>query len=121
MILDGCCLTCNAVSRRFPYTAAVNFDANLAVARSTLAAGGRRCGLVSAMGANAKSSVFYNRVKGELEEALAQLPFDGLVVARPSLLLGNPNVAAAVSFAYTPNALNPHSKGGSKCQVQSRN
>jgi uncharacterized protein YbjT (DUF2867 family) len=43
----------------------------LAVARAALAAGARRCGLVSAMGANPKSSVFYNRVKGELEEALA--------------------------------------------------
>jgi uncharacterized protein YbjT (DUF2867 family) len=41
------------------------------------------------MGADAKSRVFYNRVKGELEEALAQLPFDGLVIARPSLLVGD--------------------------------
>ena len=68
---------------------AIDFDANLAVARAALAAGARRCGLVSAMGADAKSRVFYNRVKGELEEALAQLPFEGLVMARPSLLLGN--------------------------------
>jgi uncharacterized protein YbjT (DUF2867 family) len=68
---------------------AVDFDANLAVARAANAAGARRCGLVSAMGANAKSRVFYNRVKGELEEALAQLRFEGLVIARPSLLLGD--------------------------------
>jgi uncharacterized protein YbjT (DUF2867 family) len=68
---------------------AIDFDANLAVARAALAAGARRCGLVSAIGANAKSSVFYNRVKGELEEALAQIPFEGLVIARPSLLIGN--------------------------------
>lgn len=68
---------------------AVDFDANLATARAALAAGARRCGLVSAMGANAKSKVFYNRVKGELEEALAQLPFVGLVIARPSLLIGD--------------------------------
>jgi uncharacterized protein YbjT (DUF2867 family) len=68
---------------------AVDFDANLSVARAALAAGARRAGLVSAMGANAKSRVFYNRVKGELEEALAQLPFDGLVLARPSLLVGD--------------------------------
>jgi uncharacterized protein YbjT (DUF2867 family) len=68
---------------------AVDFDANLAVARAALAAGARRCGLVSAMGANASSKIFYNRVKGELEEALAQLPFDGLVIARPSLLTGD--------------------------------
>jgi uncharacterized protein YbjT (DUF2867 family) len=40
-------------------------------------------------GANAKSRVFYNRVKGELKEALAQLPFEGLVIARPSLLMGD--------------------------------
>jgi uncharacterized protein YbjT (DUF2867 family) len=67
----------------------VDFEANLAVARVALAAGARRCGLVSAMGANAKSGVFYNRVKGELEEALAGLPFEGLVIARPSLLTGD--------------------------------
>ena len=67
----------------------VDFDANFAVARAALAAGARRCGLVSAMGANAKSRVFYNRVKGELEEALGQLPFEGLVIARPSLLIGD--------------------------------
>jgi uncharacterized protein YbjT (DUF2867 family) len=68
---------------------AVDFDANLAVARAALAAGARRAGLVSAMGADAKSRIFYNRVKGELEEALAQLPFEGLVIARPSLLVGD--------------------------------
>ena len=67
----------------------VDFDANLSVARAALAAGARRGGLVSAMGADAKSRIFYNRVKGELEEALAGLPFEGLVVARPSVLLGN--------------------------------
>ena len=68
---------------------AVDFDANLAVARAALAAGARRAGLVSAMGADAKSRVFYNRVKGELEEALARLSFDGLVIVRPSLLVGD--------------------------------
>src|SRR5260370_26836390 len=68
---------------------AVDFDANLAVARAAIAAPARRCGLVSAMGANAKSSVFYNRVKGELEEALAQLSFQALWIARPPLLIGN--------------------------------
>lgn len=68
---------------------AVDLDANLAVARAAVAAGAGRCGLVSAMGANAKSGIFYSRVKGELEEALAQLPFRGFVIARPSLLTGD--------------------------------
>ena len=68
---------------------AVDFDANLAVARVAKAAGARRLGVVSAMGANARSAIFYNRVKGELEQALAALGFEALVIARPSLLLGD--------------------------------
>jgi uncharacterized protein YbjT (DUF2867 family) len=72
-----------------PAFRAVDFEANLSVARAALAAGARRAGLVSAMGADAKSSIFYNRVKGELEDALTQLAFDGLVIARPSLLVGD--------------------------------
>jgi uncharacterized protein YbjT (DUF2867 family) len=68
---------------------AVDFDANLAAARAALAAGAGRAGLVSSMGADARSSVFYSRVKGELEEALSTLPFDRLVIARPSLLVGD--------------------------------
>jgi uncharacterized protein YbjT (DUF2867 family) len=68
---------------------AVDFDANLAVARAALTAGIKRLGLVSAMGADVRSKIFYNRVKGELEDALASLPFDGQVIARPSFLVGD--------------------------------
>lgn len=66
---------------------AVDLDANLAVARAAVRAGARRIGLVSAAGASARSSVFYNRVKGELEAALTAMALDALVIARPSLLL----------------------------------
>lgn len=68
---------------------AVDFDANLAVARAARAAGAKRLGLVSAMGADAHSRIFYNRVKGELEDALTPLGFDGIAIARPSFLAGN--------------------------------
>ena len=68
---------------------AVDFDANLAVAKAALAAGARRAGLVSAMGASAKSGIFYSRVKGELEDALFALGFEGVVIARPSMLAGD--------------------------------
>ena len=44
--------------------------------------------LVSALGADRQSRVFYNRVKGEVEEAVRKLPFDGVHLFRPSLLLG---------------------------------
>ncbi|HSI46391.1 MAG TPA: NAD-dependent epimerase/dehydratase family protein [Methylophilus sp.] len=68
---------------------AVDFEANLAVAQAGLAAGATRLGLVSAMGANANASIFYNRVKGELEEALSSLAFQTLIIARPSLIIGD--------------------------------
>jgi uncharacterized protein YbjT (DUF2867 family) len=68
---------------------AVDYDYPLVVAREALARGARRYVLVSAVGANPKSQIFYNRVKGELEQALASLPFPGgLRVLRPSVLLG---------------------------------
>lgn len=44
--------------------------------------------VVSALGANPRSRVFYNRVKGELEDALRTLNYPRLTVVRPSLLLG---------------------------------
>ena len=43
---------------------------------------------VSALGAKKSSIIFYNRVKGELEEALKDTGFSSLVIFRPSLLLG---------------------------------
>jgi uncharacterized protein YbjT (DUF2867 family) len=67
---------------------AVDLDAVLALARAARAAGVRRLGVVSAMGADAKSQVFYNRVKGEMELAVSALGFDTVVIARPSLLDG---------------------------------
>src|SRR5262245_53098723 len=42
---------------------AVDFDAALSFARAAHAAGAKRMGLVSALGADPKSAVFYNRVK----------------------------------------------------------
>ncbi len=44
--------------------------------------------VVSAMGANAHSPFFYNRVKGEMEQALIAQNWPHLTIARPSMLLG---------------------------------
>ncbi|MFA9441729.1 NAD-dependent epimerase/dehydratase family protein [Uliginosibacterium sp. sgz301328] len=60
---------------------AVDLEANLAVAQAAVAAGARRIGVVSAAAANATSSVFYNRVKGELEDALKAMDLAALVIA----------------------------------------
>ncbi len=45
--------------------------------------------VVSAMGSNSKSRIFYNRVKGEMENSLQKIGFESLHIFRPSLLLGN--------------------------------
>lgn len=67
---------------------AADLDAVVTVARAAREAGATHCGLVSAMGANARATVFYNQVKGEAEDALIALGFERLVIARPSLLDG---------------------------------
>ncbi len=67
----------------------VDFDYVVNVARGALAVGAKRLAVVSAMGADPRSRVFYNRVKGEMEAAVAQLGYETVVIAQPSLLLGD--------------------------------
>lgn len=45
--------------------------------------------LISSMGANPKSSVWYSRMKGSLEQELRKINYDSISILRPSLLLGN--------------------------------
>ncbi|MBP6777205.1 MAG: NAD(P)H-binding protein [Piscinibacter sp.] len=68
---------------------AVDFDAVVNTARAARAAGARRAAIVSALGADAKSAVFYNRVKGEMQDAVSAAGFDTVVFAQPSLLVGD--------------------------------
>ena len=67
----------------------VDFDAVLATARAGRDVGAKRLLVVSALGADAASPVFYNRVKGEMQQAVADLGYDSVVIAQPSLLLGD--------------------------------
>ncbi len=66
----------------------VDFGYPLQIAQLAKAQGARCFMLVSALGANARSRVFYSRVKGELEEAVREIDFEHLAIARPSLLAG---------------------------------
>jgi uncharacterized protein YbjT (DUF2867 family) len=66
----------------------VDFSYPLELANLTRQHGAHQYLLVSALGANKHSSIFYNRVKGEVEEAIGQLGFETFHVFRPSLLLG---------------------------------
>jgi uncharacterized protein YbjT (DUF2867 family) len=67
----------------------VDFDFVVNTARAARAAGATRLAVVSALGADATSRVFYNRVKGEMQAAIAQLGYESVVIAQPSLLLGD--------------------------------
>lgn len=88
---------------------AVDHDAVLAFARAAQQRGVTRFYIVSALGADARSLTFYNRVKGEAEEALRGLGFASLVIARPSMLEGDrtehrpgERVGLVITGALTP-------------------
>ena len=66
----------------------VDFDYPLDVARLGLKKGARHFLVVTALGASSASGVFYNRVKGELEDQLRSLGYRAVTIARPSLLVG---------------------------------
>ena len=67
----------------------VDFDAVVNAARAARQAGATALAVVSALGANATSRVFYNRVKGEMQDAIAALGFESVVIVQPSLLVGD--------------------------------
>ena len=66
----------------------VDHELPLTAARLGLSHGAQHYLLVSSLGANAQSRVFYNRVKGEVERDLAALPYRSITIVRPSFLLG---------------------------------
>ena len=67
----------------------VDFTYVFETAKLGKAAGVKTFVLNSAMGADAKSAFYYNRVKGEIENKLRELAFEKLVIVRPSLLMGH--------------------------------
>ena len=66
----------------------VDYDLVLETAQTGLRLGAKQMLVVSAMGANAHSPFFYNRVKGEMESALIEQGWPRLTIVRPSMLLG---------------------------------
>ncbi len=66
----------------------VDFTYPLEIAKIAAANGAEQFLLVSSLGANPKSAIFYSRVKGEVEAAITPLPFRAIHIFRPSLLLG---------------------------------
>jgi uncharacterized protein YbjT (DUF2867 family) len=67
----------------------VDYEYPLIIAKAALERGARHLLLVSALGANAHSAIFYFRIKGELEEAVRTLGYRSVTIARPSILIGH--------------------------------
>jgi hypothetical protein len=65
----------------------VDHDYQARFAHTAREAGVSTLVLVSSMGASSRSSTFYLRMKGELEDAVRELDFDRLIIVRPPLLL----------------------------------
>ncbi len=69
----------------------VDFDYPFKLAKVTREQGAQQFLIVSALGADKNSSIFYNKIKGETEEAIAGVRFQACHIFRPSLLLGPRN------------------------------
>ena len=85
-----CCL--GSTSKKTPDKAdyrKVDYDYPLTLAKIAKANKISQYHLVSAMGADKNSLIFYNRLKGEVEAAIEKLNLESLYIYRPSLLTGD--------------------------------
>ena len=92
----------------------IDFDYVVNFAKAAKTAGANRFLLVSAVGADAHSKIFYSRVKGKAEEAVSALGFETTDIFRPSMLLGERKEvrpAEAITKALAP-FINPLLLGG---------
>lgn len=84
-----CCLgTTIRVAKTQEAFREVDYTYPLKAAQLAKAANANQFLIVTAMGADPRSSIFYSRVKGELEQSLLELSLPSLHIFRPSLLLG---------------------------------
>ncbi len=87
-----CCLgSTKAKTPDLGFYRKIDFEYPLQVANMALVKGAKQFLLVSAMGANSNSSLFYNKTKGEVEEAISLLKYPSFHIFRPALLLGSRN------------------------------
>jgi uncharacterized protein YbjT (DUF2867 family) len=66
----------------------VDFTFPLELAKIAAINGSSQFNIITASGANSKSLIFYNRVKGDIENAITKLGIPNINIFRPSLLLG---------------------------------
>ena len=67
----------------------VDFEYAYDIAKRAYSNGAKKFALVSSLGANKQSSLFYNKTKGKIEEAITNIGYETLLIFRHSILLGN--------------------------------
>lgn len=67
----------------------VDFGIPVRVAALGLKGGVKRFVVISSMGANAQSRIFYPRIKGQMESALQKMQIKRLRIVRPAMLKGH--------------------------------
>ena len=77
----------------------VDYDYQYAFAQQCKANGVHTFVLVSAAGATAQSKLFYNRMKGQLEDAVKALGFPSLLIFQPSVLIRSNSDRGAENFS----------------------
>jgi uncharacterized protein YbjT (DUF2867 family) len=90
-----CCIgtTTKSVNGNKELYRSVDFDIPVFGAINAIKIGIKKYIIVSSIGANEKSSNFYLKLKGQVENTLAKLPFESLIIMQPSLLIGKRNDA----------------------------
>ena len=87
----------------------IDYDYQLAFAKAAKANGVKSLVLLSSIGADSKSSIFYLRLKGELDDAVRDLGFDSLSIVRPPSLIRAKSKrfgeTASVKFLQAVNAI----------------
>lgn len=87
----------------------IDYDYQLTFAKAARANGVKSLVLLSSIGANSKSSIFYLRLKGELDDAVQCLGFDSLSIVRPPSLIRAKSKrfgeTASVKFLQAVNAI----------------
>jgi len=94
----------------------IDHDYVVQFAQGSFNAGVRYFSVVSSIGAIAGSSNFYLRTKGEMERDIQKIPFTGIYILQPSLLLGERSElrTGEKSAVAAMKILNPLLVGGLK-------
>lgn len=92
----------------------VDYEAILEFGKIALTNNAQSLTVISALGANPHSKIFYNQVKGETEQALIALKINSLILIRPALLIGSritsrPTEKAAITIVNTMVSFLPES------------